>query len=63
MSRARSHVGDYVVYLMVRVVICFIQMLSYGMARVARHLARLAYWLDRRHRLVALENLQRRCQS
>jgi Kdo2-lipid IVA lauroyltransferase/acyltransferase len=59
MSKPRSRVADYLVYLLVRVVICFVQMLSYPAARnVSKQLAWLLYHLDRRHRLVALDNLK-----
>jgi KDO2-lipid IV(A) lauroyltransferase len=59
MSKPRSRVNDYLVYLVVRVVICVIQMLSYRAARrLSNRLAWLAYHLDRRHRLVAVDNLK-----
>jgi KDO2-lipid IV(A) lauroyltransferase len=59
MSRPRSRVADYLVYLLIRVVICMLQMQSYPAARgLSDHLAWLLYRLDRRHRLVALENLK-----
>jgi KDO2-lipid IV(A) lauroyltransferase len=59
MSRPRSRVADYAVYLLVRLVVCVLQALSYEQARrAAAALAWLAYRLDRRHRLVADENLR-----
>jgi KDO2-lipid IV(A) lauroyltransferase len=59
MSKPRSRLADFLVYFVVRVIICIIQMLSYQRARgVSDVLARLLYHLDRRHRLVALENLK-----
>src|SRR5438105_1229405 len=59
MARQRSRVADYLVYLVVRVLVCVLQILSPEQARqLARLLARLAYRVDRRHRLVALENLR-----
>ena len=59
MARARSRVMDYLVYLLVRVLICIIQILPFRMAlRVAHALAWLAHCVDRRHRLVADDNLQ-----
>ncbi len=59
MSQARSRVGDYVVYLLVRVFVCIIQVLSYeGARKFARGLAWLLHKVDRRHRLVADENLR-----
>jgi KDO2-lipid IV(A) lauroyltransferase len=58
MSKSRSSVSDYFIYLTVRAVVCFIQMLSYRAARgVAAQLAWLAFHVDRRHRLVAMDNL------
>jgi KDO2-lipid IV(A) lauroyltransferase len=58
MSKPRSAVADYGVYLLVRVVVCLIQALPWRAAYVlAGGLAWLAYHIDRRHRLVARENL------
>ena len=60
MARKRSAAADYAVYLVVRVVVCLLQMLTWELAgKFAGLLARLAYRVDRRHRLVALENLRR----
>ena len=57
-SRARN-VADYAVYLVVRVVVCVIQTLSLPAAvRLADGLAWLLYHVDRRHRLVADDNLR-----
>src|SRR5947208_3462047 len=54
----RSRVVDYLVYLAVRVTVCVVQALSFEAAcGFARCLAWLAYRLDKRHRLVAQENL------
>ncbi len=59
MSRSRSRVADYAVYLLVRVIVCLVQVLSYEQARrLARALAWLVHRADRRHRLVADENLR-----
>jgi KDO2-lipid IV(A) lauroyltransferase len=59
MAKERSKVADYAVYLLVRVVVCVIGMLSYQAAlKLAGALAWLAYRVDRRHRLVADENLR-----
>jgi KDO2-lipid IV(A) lauroyltransferase len=59
MSKPRSKTADFGVYLVVRFVVCVLQALSYGAARqVAAGLAWLLYRLDRRHRLVADENLR-----
>lgn len=59
MSRPRSSLADYGVYLLVRIVVCVLQALSYGAARrAAAGLAWLLYRIDRRHRLVADDNLR-----
>jgi KDO2-lipid IV(A) lauroyltransferase len=59
MARPRSPVRDYLAYVAVRLVVCFVQMLSLpAAARLGRSLARLMYLLDRRHRLVADDNLR-----
>jgi Kdo2-lipid IVA lauroyltransferase/acyltransferase len=59
MAKARSRVADYAVYLLVRVVVCVVQLLPWPLAlALARGLARLAYLVDPRHRLVALDNLR-----
>jgi KDO2-lipid IV(A) lauroyltransferase len=60
MAKERSKGVDYLVYLAVRVVVCVLQMLSYEAAvRLAGLLAWLAYAVDRRHRRVAADNLQK----
>jgi KDO2-lipid IV(A) lauroyltransferase len=59
MAKERSKLGDYAVYLLIRVVICIIQMLSYRAAcGAARGLAWLVYHVDKRHRQVADDNLR-----
>jgi KDO2-lipid IV(A) lauroyltransferase len=59
MAKERSKVADYAVYLVVRVAVCVIGMLSYQAAlKLAGALAWLAYRVDRRHRLVADGNLR-----
>src|SRR5437763_5003936 len=59
MSRPRSLLADYLVYLVVRLLVAAIQLLPYATAcQVAASLAWLAYHVDRRHRLVAIENLR-----
>ena len=59
MPKPRSRVKDYAVYLVARLLVCFIQALSYEQARAfAGGLAWLAHKIDRRHRLVAHENLR-----
>jgi KDO2-lipid IV(A) lauroyltransferase len=58
-SKPRSRTVDYAVYVVVRLFVAVVQALSPASARtVARGLAWLAYRVDRRHRLVAHDNLQ-----
>jgi KDO2-lipid IV(A) lauroyltransferase len=50
---------DYLVYLAVRLTIVLVQILTWNRAlQLADWLGRLAYWIDRRHRLVAAENVR-----
>jgi KDO2-lipid IV(A) lauroyltransferase len=57
-AKRRSRAADYGVYLLVRVVVCVVQALSWpGALWLARGLAWLLYRVDRRHRLVAADNL------
>ncbi len=57
---SRSRVADYLVYVLVRVVVCIVQVLSWQAAlAIARVLAWLAYHVDGRHRQVAADNLRR----
>jgi KDO2-lipid IV(A) lauroyltransferase len=59
MSKPRSLLANYTVYLLVRVFVCVVQALSPGAARkLAGGLAWLAYRIDRRHREVARDNLR-----
>jgi KDO2-lipid IV(A) lauroyltransferase len=59
MARNRSPLADYAVYLLVRLLVCLIQMLSWrGARQLANFLGWLAYWLDGRHRRVALDNVR-----
>lgn len=58
--KKHSPIRDYAVYLAVRLVVCVLQALSFAAAcAVARFLAWVVYKVDRRHRLVAIENLQK----
>jgi KDO2-lipid IV(A) lauroyltransferase len=60
MSRQQSRVFDYAVYLAVRLAVCLFQAVSLSTAHaVVAWLAWLAFTVDRRHRLVALENLRK----
>ena len=60
--KKRSPVLDYLVYVAVRLVVCFVQMLTLPAAlRLGQSLAWLLYKLDRRHRLVADDNLRLAC--
>jgi KDO2-lipid IV(A) lauroyltransferase len=59
MSKERSKVADFAVYLVVRFLVCILQALSFRAAcGLANILAWLVYHVDRRHRLVALDNLR-----
>lgn len=59
MAKKRSWLADYAVYVLARVFICIIQALSWqATLNAASWLAWLMYRLDRRHRLVALDNLR-----
>jgi len=59
MSKPRSATADYAMYLVVRVILCVVQMLTLPASRrLADLLAWLAYHVDRRHRLVADDNLR-----
>ena len=59
MAKRRKPVADFAIYLLVRIVVCLVQTLSWRWAMsLAEGLAWLAYCLDRRHRQVALENLR-----
>jgi KDO2-lipid IV(A) lauroyltransferase len=59
MSKSRSHLADFLVYFILRSVVCVLQALSPETGRrLARGMAWLAYRVDRRHRLVADDNLR-----
>src|SRR5262245_10631347 len=59
-DKKRSPLFDYLVYLAVRILVCVIQALPFDAGlQFARMLAWLAYKIDKRHRLVATENLQK----
>jgi KDO2-lipid IV(A) lauroyltransferase len=57
--KSRSQFLDYLVYLLVRIFVCIVQTMSLECAcTLAQGLARLCHRLDRRHREVALQNLE-----
>src|SRR5262245_31070766 len=59
MSKRRSRVVDFLVYLVVRLVIVVIELMSYEAGcSLAEGLGWLLYHLDRRHRKVALDNVR-----
>lgn len=59
MSKPRSKTTDFAVYLLIRFIVCLIQLLSYETAKkLARGLAWFLHFLDKRHRQVADENLR-----
>jgi len=59
MAKSRSVVADYTVYLLLRLFVCVVQAMPLVMGQwLAAGLAWLVYRLDKRHRQVALENLQ-----
>ena len=59
MSKPRSQLADFAVYLVVRMIVCLVQALPFATAcKLGDRLAWLLYKIDRRHRLVALDNLR-----
>jgi KDO2-lipid IV(A) lauroyltransferase len=59
-EKKRSEVRDYLVYLAVRIIVCVLQALSFEKACLfGRFMGWVAYKFDRRHRLVAIENLHK----
>jgi Kdo2-lipid IVA lauroyltransferase/acyltransferase len=57
--KPRSRLADYAVYLIVRMLVCVLQGMSFSTGRnFGSALAWLAYHIDKRHRRVALENLR-----
>lgn len=59
MAKKRNPTLDYLVYLVVRIVVCIVQSMpiEWGYA-LARLIARIGYRVDRRHRDIAVENLR-----
>jgi Kdo2-lipid IVA lauroyltransferase/acyltransferase len=59
MAKSRSRMGDFGVYVILKVVICIVQALPLALARSwAAGLAWLVYQVDKRHRQVAVDNLR-----
>jgi len=59
-EKKRSRIIDYLVYLSVRILVCILQAMSFATAcRLAEFLAWFLYIVDKRHRHVAIENLQK----
>ena len=57
--RRRSCPADYALYVLVRIVVCIVQALSWDLAlKIAGPLAWLLHRINRRHRQVALENVK-----
>jgi Kdo2-lipid IVA lauroyltransferase/acyltransferase len=60
MAKPRSALADFSVYLTIRLFVCIIQTLSFATALAfARGLAWFAFQINRRHRHVALDNLEK----
>ena len=59
MKRSRNRILDYAVYVLVRVIVCLCQSMTIRQSyAVADLLAKLIYRVDKRHRVVAMENLR-----
>jgi len=59
MSKPRSRLTDYLVYIFLRLFVSVVQALPFvTLPILATTLARVAFRVDRRHRLVAIDNLQ-----
>lgn len=59
MAKKRSRFADYLTYLVARMLICVVQAMSWAWClNLARMLAWIAYHADRRHRLVAIDNVR-----
>ncbi len=60
MAKSRNKTLDYLVYVLLRTVAMFVQASPTPVAyRLAKGLGSLAYWVDRRHRRLACEQIQR----
>lgn len=59
MAKPRSTLVDYCVYVLVRIFVALVHSMSFGFAcKLAEHLAWVLHHVNRRHRLVALDNLR-----
>src|SRR5437879_3507032 len=59
MAKKRSVIADYAVYLLVRLLVCIVQAIPFRLGPgVGSAVAWLVYQVDRRHRLVAADNLR-----
>ncbi len=59
MAKQRSRAADYIVYVIVRYVVCVVQLLPWSLALgLARGLAWLLFRIDRKHRLIAIDNVR-----
>ena len=59
MAKQRSRAADYIVYVIVRYVVCIVQLLPWSLALgLARGLAWLMFRIDRKHRLIAIDNVR-----
>lgn len=59
MARPRARIVDYVVYLLVRTTMCFVRAVPWAWAlSLGRTVAWVLYHVDRRHRLIAADNLR-----
>jgi KDO2-lipid IV(A) lauroyltransferase len=59
MAKSRSRVADYSVYLLLRVVSCWLMMLpTEWTAGLVSYMSRIGYWTARGKRRIAIDNLQ-----
>jgi KDO2-lipid IV(A) lauroyltransferase len=60
MVKKPSRINDFAVYLLIRSIVCIVQALSWrGALALARWFGWLMYQVDRRHRLIAADNVRR----
>src|SRR5262245_37256385 len=59
MAKPRSRTLDYFVYVLVRLIVCALQAISFERAKsLAGLIARIGFRLDHRHRKTAIENMR-----